>query len=281
VHGEQYAKSFGHQWNKYARLQLDSQNGSKFSHERFYSITEWKSRQLMDQLILDCGCGAGRFSEVVLEAGAEVIAVDLSTAVDACWANLKHFPKLHCVQASVYDLPFRDCTFDYAFSIGVIQHTPDPRKAVRSVIAKAKVGGKVGFWIYELSWKSLFGTIGFKYLLRPITRRLSTQRLERFCTLLEKVCWPVTRVAKRQGTSGRLFMRLLPVSCAHLQQVPLSEHDFREWVRLDTFDMYSARFDKPQLFGRVKKWLSSAGCQADERHPHGAISITGRKLQSH
>ncbi len=70
-------------------------------------------------------------------------------------------------------------------------------------------------------------------------------------------------------------MRLLPVASAHLQQVPLPQRrDFREWVRLDTFDMYSAQYDKPQRFATVKRWLESAGCKVGPRHPHGAISIT-------
>ncbi len=157
VESEGYAGSFGYQWNKYARLQLDSVNGTNFSRQRFYAITEWRPDELKDRLVLDCGCGAGRFSEVALEAGAEVIAVDLSKAVDACRANLGRFPGLHCIQASIYELPFRDRTFDYAFSIGVIQHTPKPRESVLHVTSRIKRTGHVGFWIYELSWKSFFG----------------------------------------------------------------------------------------------------------------------------
>src|SRR6266446_4490184 len=41
VSPDNYASSFGRQWNRYARLQLDSQNGTCFSRDRFYSITEW------------------------------------------------------------------------------------------------------------------------------------------------------------------------------------------------------------------------------------------------
>ena len=84
VSSENYAASFGRQWNKFARLQMDSQNGTSFSRDRFYSITEWEPADLKGKLVLDAGCGAGRFSEVVLQDGAEVVAVDLSSAVDAC-----------------------------------------------------------------------------------------------------------------------------------------------------------------------------------------------------
>ena len=84
VPASNYASSFGYQWNKYAELQLDSKNGTTFSKDRFFSITEWPKADLLGARVLDVGCGAGRVSEVVLRAGAHVVAVDLSQAVEAC-----------------------------------------------------------------------------------------------------------------------------------------------------------------------------------------------------
>ncbi len=277
VSGDAYSSSFGHQWNKYPRLQLDSENGTNFSYERFFSITAWRPDGLLGKRVLDAGCGSGRFSEIVLKAGAEVVAIDMSTAVDACFANLGTYANLHCVQASIYDLPFKDGTFDYGFSIGVIQHTPRPHDAIAAIVDKVTPGGKVGLWIYELSWKSFVGTVGFKYLLRPITKRLDTATLEVLTSTLESICWPVNRAFRNKGKLGRAMMRLLPVSCAHLQGVPLSTEQFRKWVLLDTFDMYSPTYDQPQRFATVRKWLESAGCDVDRRHVHGGISITATK----
>jgi SAM-dependent methyltransferase len=207
------------------------------------------------------------------------VAVDLSSAVDACVQNLGGNSRLHCVQASIYELPFRDAIFDYVYCIGVIQHTPDPRRAVLSILPKVVRGGKTGLWIYEITWKSFFGTVGFKYLLRPWTKRLPVERMERFADRLEAICWPIVRWARRQVIIGKITMRLLPVACAHLHSVSLSEADFREWVRLDTFDMYSPAYDHPQRFSAVRAWLESEGFQVDPRHPHGAISITGTRLR--
>ncbi|MBA2432681.1 MAG: methyltransferase domain-containing protein [Chthoniobacterales bacterium] len=92
VEPDNYASSFGLQWNRHSAVQLDSRNGTRFSRERFYSITEWNPAELKDRLVLDIGCGAGRFAEVALSDGAEVIAVDLSSAVDAAYHNLGSHP---------------------------------------------------------------------------------------------------------------------------------------------------------------------------------------------
>lgn len=273
-----YASSFGLQWNQHARVQLDSNNGTTFSRQRFYSITEWLPSELEGKLILDAGCGAGRFSEVALTDGAEVVALDLSSAVDAAHENLGRNPKFHCLQASLYELPFVDATFDYSYCIGVIQHTPEPQRAVQSILPKIKTGGKAGFWIYELDWKAFLGTVGFKYLLRPVTRRWDFARTARFASSLEQLFWPITRWAREGGNIGRIMMRLLPISSAHLHGLPLSDADFREWVRLDTLDMYSPAHDHPQTFARVKAWLEEGGFAVDHRHPHGGISITARRL---
>ena len=41
--------------------------------------------------ILDIGCGAGRFAQIALDSGANVVALDYSNSVDACYTNLlKH-----------------------------------------------------------------------------------------------------------------------------------------------------------------------------------------------
>jgi len=226
VPDEEYAGSFGHQWNKYARLQLDSNNGTTFSRDRFYSITEWTPENLRGRRVLDVGCGSGRFAEVALAAGAEVVALDLSRAVDACRTNLGGSGHLDCVQGSIFELPFKDGAFDFVYCIGVIQHTPDPERAVKSILQKTARGGQAGFWIYELCWKSFVGTIGFKYLLRPVTKRLSIAQTEKFSILLEALCWPVNCIARHLGTLGRIIMRLSPVSCAHLQGIPAQRGGF-------------------------------------------------------
>ena len=279
VKSDDYASSFGLQWNRHAEVQLDSRNRTTFSRDRFYTITEWLPPALKGKLVLDVGCGAGRFAEVALNDGAEVVAVDLSSAVDAAYQNLGSHPRFHCIQASIYELPLAAARFDYGYCIGVIQHTPDPQKAVQSILPEIKVGGKVGFWIYELDWKAFVGTVGFKYLLRSLTQRWNFEQTEAFSASLERLFWPVTRWARRTGLIGKIVMRMLPVSSAHLHDLSLSDRDFREWVKLDTLDMYSPAHDHPQTFSGVKAWLEAADFHVEPRHPHGGISITARRLR--
>src|SRR4030095_6671327 len=125
VPNSSYTSSFGEQWNRYRRTQLDRFNGTTLSRDRFYSGTGWTRDELRGQKILEAGCGAGRFTEIMLEAGAEVYSIDYSTAVDACWANNGPHPSLFLSQADLYRLPFEEGSFDKIFCYGVLQHTPD------------------------------------------------------------------------------------------------------------------------------------------------------------
>ena len=84
-----YAVSFGYQWNRFRQSQLDSYSGLSISRDRFLRQTGWDRAMLQGSEVLDVGCGAGRFAEVALSLGAEVVAVDASSAIDACWQNLR------------------------------------------------------------------------------------------------------------------------------------------------------------------------------------------------
>jgi ubiquinone/menaquinone biosynthesis C-methylase UbiE/uncharacterized protein YbaR (Trm112 family) len=274
VDSDSYAESFGFQWQRFDKVQLDSHNQTRFSEERFTAITGWGDAGLRGHLVLDAGCGAGRFAEVVAaKYGARLVAMDLSRAVDACAANLHPAPFLVC-QASLLQPPFTNATFDFVYCIGVIQHTPDPERAVRALCRLVKPGGRIGLWIYERDWKSYLGTLGFKWLLRPVVCRLRRGIQLKLCELLVAVFFPVLWPLKRLGWPGKVVMRLLPVASAHLQHVPLTKNLFRDWLVLDTFDMYSPVYDQPQRFETVRRILEDEGFTDLCRHPHGGIAVT-------
>jgi SAM-dependent methyltransferase len=273
---DNYADSFGFQWRAFSRVQLDSVNGTQFSAERFQTMTGWTEQDLAGKRVLDAGCGAGRFAEVVLKLKADLVACDLSAAIDVCRENVAPHTPLLC-QASIYELPFPDQSFDFVYCIGVAQHTPDPLKTVRSLCRKVRPGGQIGLWIYERDWKSYIGTLGFKYALRPWFRRLPRSRQFAVCKKMVDFFYPLAAACRPLGTPGKIVMRLLPVASAHVQSVPLSLEDFKTWILLDTFDMYSPAYDQPQTYATVARVLNEENFEDIRRHPHGGISITATR----
>jgi uncharacterized protein YbaR (Trm112 family) len=105
VPASNYAENFGMQWNHFARTQLDSQSSHAISAERFWEATGWKPADLAGRWVLDIGCGAGQFAEIALSCSANVAALDYTSAVDACLANLCQHPRLQVVQGDAFALP--------------------------------------------------------------------------------------------------------------------------------------------------------------------------------
>ena len=169
-----YADNFGMQWNKFRRTQLDSSSGKPISSERFWTSTGWSPEAISGRRVLDAGCGAGRFAEVSVQAGANVVALDYSSAVDACYSNLAQYDNLDVVQGDIYCLPFAESTFSYVYSLGVLQHTPDVARAFAALPPMVAAGGKLCVDFYGRRFGTLLHS---KYLLRPFTKRLPQERL--------------------------------------------------------------------------------------------------------
>jgi SAM-dependent methyltransferase/uncharacterized protein YbaR (Trm112 family) len=250
-----YADNFGMQWNHFRQTQLDSHSGHPISTERFWLATGLKPEQLKDQWVLDAGCGAGRFAEVALLAGAKVVALDYSSAVDACYANLKYHPNLHVVQGDIYALPFAPESFSIVYSLGVLQHTPDVAKAFAALPPMVKGGGRLCTDFY---WKRLRTMLHAKYLFRPLTKRMDQAKLFQLLQSWVPTLLAISQSLGRVPLVGRGLKRIVPVA-DYTGRFPLNDQQLKEWALLDTFDMLAPSYDNPQSVATVWDWFEQAG----------------------
>lgn len=264
VPSDNYTSSFGFQWNRFAETQIDREKlGQNQSRERLLTVTGWDKQDLTGQHILEVGSGAGRFTQVVLgDTKAELYSVDYSDAVEANFRNNGPNPRLHLFQASVYELPFAPGQFDKVFCFGVLQHTPDFRKSVACLAAMVKPGGELIVDFYPI--RGWYTRIHAKYLLRPFTRRMSHDELLNRITKHASTLIAAYRFFDRIGL-GRLVNRFIPVCDINTTLPPgLDEKTLREWVILDTFDMFSPAYDNPQRLDTVVKWFQDIGMERVE-----------------
>ncbi|MFB3814210.1 MAG: methyltransferase domain-containing protein [Terriglobales bacterium] len=285
VAAENYAASFGLQWNEFRLEQIDSANHTGLSAQRFYSETGWTPEWMAGKWLMDAGCGAGRFVEVASRSSAQVVAVDLSDAVDAARQTLAypHLPKagrcgtsrknVHFVQASLFELPFRRESFDGCYCLGVLQHTPDPARAVKEIAKVVAPGGRLAFTVYERRpWTRWCG----KYLVRPITTRVKRERLLRAIKLLMPLLFPVTEVLFRVPYLGRVFRFAIPVA-NYVDKPELSFRQRYRWAILDTFDALSPAHDLPQTQAELEAALAEASVGSVRRLPGPALTMVGEK----
>lgn len=250
-----YADNFGLQWNHFRRTQLDSYSGHPITRDRFYSYTAWKPEELRGARILDVGCGAGRFAEIALAAGANLVALDYSSAVDACRANHRNEPRLNVVQGDVYALPFAPGAFDFVYCLGVLQHTPDVHAAFAALPRMLKPRGKLAIDLYPRLWLNLLWP---KYWLRPVTKHFAPGKLFKLVQQMVPVLLPVSRTLGRVPKFGRQLRRVVPV-VNYEGVLPLSDQQVKEWAVMDTFDMLAPAHDHPQSVETVRQWFNEAG----------------------
>jgi SAM-dependent methyltransferase len=136
---DNYANSFGFQWNLHSQTQHDEYTEVNVSGHRFFNETKWGT-ELQGEVILEAGCGSGRFTKHALSTKATVVSFDYSNAVEANYLVNGNEENLLILQADIFHMPFRENSFDKAFCFGVLQHTPDPNQAFLSIVKHIKPG---------------------------------------------------------------------------------------------------------------------------------------------
>jgi SAM-dependent methyltransferase len=231
---ESYASSFGRQWNRFdvARPAED---------EAVFQIkTGVPARDLAGRLVLDAGCGGGRYARLLGEHGARVVGVDLSAAVVKARALCAPYSNVVIIQGDLLDLPIAESAFDLVYSIGVLHHTPDPRRAFREIARRVKPGGRLAVWLYRRN------TLPQEWLntsVRALSTRLPARVLEPICAAL--------------GVVGGI-----PVLKQTLNKVAnFSNHP--DWTLrvCDNFDWYAPRYQSHHSIGELKRWFAEEGFQ--------------------
>jgi SAM-dependent methyltransferase len=239
VASDAYTDTFSYEWQRFSRTQLDSHTGRHDTHDRLQASLNFPLSELAGKVVLDAGCGMGRFAEIVQQHGGEYVGLDYSLAIDAAQSNAGHLPNVHFVQADIFNPPFKDQAFDLIFSLGVLHHTPDPRRAFASLPRVLKPGGKLSVTVYDAGNKVYVANTRF---WRQFTTRLPRRTLH----------------ALSYAAGPLYYLWTAPLIGNVLRAVAFIslERDWR-WRVLDTFDWYSPRYmswhTHPEVFGWFKE----------------------------
>ena len=136
------AENFGWQWTHF------TQQDSRYEGQFLGWLQPVTADFFRDKIVLEGGCGKGRHTQLAAGWGArEVIGIDLSAAVETAYVATRQLQNAHIIQADIYNLPLGRA-FDYAFSVGVLHHLPDPKGGFKSLASKVKSGGHLSAWVY-------------------------------------------------------------------------------------------------------------------------------------
>jgi SAM-dependent methyltransferase len=245
-----YTDNFGLLRRRHSRLQLDSVNGTTDRRDTLLRRTGWPAEFFRDKLVLECGCGAGPDTEILLGLGARVLSVDLS-GVDVARENLGQSPGVQLVQASIDALPLAERSFDVVFCHRVLQHTADPRATLEHILRFVKPGGAAFVHSYS---SSLRQRLRWKYALLPLTNKLRPETLYRIIRAYSGPAFRLTNLTNRSRIGRRFNWVFVPFlnyrHAAKFRGMP--DEAVLEYAIHDTFDALSPRYDTPLSAGVMR-----------------------------
>ncbi|MBR9921780.1 MAG: class I SAM-dependent methyltransferase [Bacteroidetes bacterium] len=251
---------------------------------RWDSELDWQKSEVKDKLVIEFGSGAGRFVDIVSRRGAKwAVGVDITGAVDAAMDNLGDRPNVIFVQADFFKLPFREGTFDNAYSIGVLHHTPDPETAFHNMTKIVNEEGLVGLSVYEISLyprpnrntlkvvtKDLLWTLNLWRceFFRFFTSRMPEGLFLAYCKYFVPILHYINKVPIL-----RYIRYLFPSTCYRTLPV--------EWSMLDTHDSYATKIVHQYRHKDIFQWFLKAKLFNIVVHNGraGWVSLTGSKKE--
>lgn len=226
---------------------------------------------LRDKLVLDAGCGPGRFTEVAAKRSPRlVVGLDLGDHVERAAERCAHLPNTAFVQGSVLTPPFKRGVFEVAFSIGVLHHTGSPEAGATAVAEAVASGGSVSLWVYPPEYWGWGPQKPIARFLHKLISKKEPQDALKFC---DRWLYPLGKFQMKIHSRPILRYLLAPI---FLIKVP--RHPTREVMRATIFDYYGPVHISTHLPTEVVDWLCAAGF-ADARELPVRSSAHGRKTR--
>jgi len=255
---ENYAAAFGLQWKTYSKTQLDSHTGSTSSATRLERCLGHPISSLRGKRVLEAGCGAGRFTELLVAAGAFVHSMDLSVAVEANRENVGDRPNYRVVQADLRYPPFPPGSFDVVLCLGVLQHTPSPEASLRALWEMARPGGSLV--IDHYTW-SLSRVTKLAPLYRLALLRLRPARAKKYIDTLTDWFFPLHWRVRNIRPAQMLLSRVSPCLVYFNAFPQLSYDEHLELTRLDTFDQLTDCYKHLRTRRQIERTLRQLGAE--------------------
>ena len=167
-------------------------------------------------LVLDVGCGTGRFSLLLKKRGCKVLGLDFS---EEMLKFSKERGLTNVVQGDALHLPFAQNTFKIVVSVFVLEFLKDPEQAFKEMIRVTCKGGKVVVGVLN-KW-SLWGLrtklgIGWRAskdyhpFTPPEIRKMFSKKVKG-CVIFPPKYTPINLILEKllQKTPLRLFSALI------------------------------------------------------------------------
>jgi len=247
-------KSFGFAWGKFGKDEVE-----KGWYKDSFSYIELLPGGLFKKgaRCLDVGCGSGAdLINMIKAKGMDMVGIDINDSVRVARDNMTGLgltPKI--LKADVYDLPFREGSFDAAYSFGVLHHLPEPEKAFGQIVRYVKKGSPVVIYVYEkFTNRSRLERFGLSIATnaRKITSKMNPRLLYLLCIAASPAILVTFSLPAK-------LLSLFSITKGIADRMPFRHTINPACLVADLFDRFSPpienRYDREEIEG----WFRRAG----------------------
>ncbi|HEX5412405.1 MAG TPA: class I SAM-dependent methyltransferase [Terriglobia bacterium] len=245
---------FGREWARFTQKALSPEENREI-FQQYFSIFPWDILPKGGGCGADIGCGSGRWARAVAPRVTQLHLVDASSeALQVARANLSSLRNVEFHHASAGDLPFEKRSLDFAYSLGVLHHIPDPQAGLRAIASTLKPGAPFLLYLYY-AFDNRPAWYRWLWRLTDLARRALSrqpQLLKVAIAELVAICayWPLARMA---GLIARLGMKI--------ENWPLAYYRDRSLyvMRTDALDRLGTQLEQRFTRVQIAEMLERAG----------------------
>lgn len=262
--GDPVVRRFDEEWRRFDEVRSE-ELGVLF--EMYFDIAP-DDAFAGDRVVLDAGCGAGRWALEVAARGPRVLAIDLGRSIEVARANASGNDRIACVQADLRALPLARGSVSWAYSLGVLHHIDDPRPALGRIVRSVARGGSVLLYLY---WALDGRGPAYRAVFRvaDAVRRVTSALPQRLLLVVSAaiallIYWPLARTSALLARTGMHGLAdLLPLSFYRRRSLHV--------MRNDSLDRFGTSIEQRYTAEAVVSLMRSAGLASvrlSERAPY-------------
>ena len=247
-------QGFGDEWHRFTQSEL-SLDEHKAAFQLYFSIFPWQKLP-KNAVGFDLGCGSGRWAVLVAPKVGKLHCIDPSTALDIARKNLSTFKNCEFHNATVDNIPLKDNTMDFGYSLGVLHHCPDTQAGLDACVKKLKAGAPFLVYLYynfeNRPWWFRIIHLPSDLIRRVISRLPNGLRYWTSQVIAATVYWPLARfswVIEKIGFSSK--------------NIPLSIYRNLSFylMRTDALDRFGTRLEKRFSYNQINDMMLKSGLE--------------------
>ncbi len=245
--------SFGEEWNSFHAF--DKKDLDYTGAIYFDIVTQEMLNQ--DSVVIDIGCGSGRWIKYLDGRFKKMVGLDPSEAIYAADKLIGKNEKVELVRSSTDHIPFPEGSFDFAYSLGVLHHIPDTEKALKDSVRMVRSGGWFLVYLYynldnrPFYFKALYW---LSNLLRRGISKLSNRPKKFICDILAVLFYmPFVLLCR--------FLRFLGVPEKVRFHIPLQAYERQSFyiIRNDSLDRFGTPLEQRFSRKEIREMMERAG----------------------